>query len=300
MADLQRPPVGLDRAALADDGLSAEIGGTRAMTGVNPVESLEVASVLFAVVMEHLGPHDPQGRTAVALSEVLHTAIMRRVGVASVAYASFLLRKVHGAHLSERRRMARRLHDLVAHEVGVGLQNLELFEMYRDDPAQAATKLETARESLHAALRTARSLSAEMGTTVGADGLVAALTKYLSATRPQELDVRFASVGDDRVLPETHSEELYLVLREAVRNALLHGRPATIEVRLDFSRTELQAVVRDDGLGFDVDEVLAGPDAVGLTSMRERMELLGGTLALTSAKGQGTTVDARLELVEFG
>ncbi|PPK63134.1 histidine kinase [Actinokineospora auranticolor] len=304
LTDLARADLGgvrgYDRSHLALDPLSAEIGGERAVAGIHPTESLHAATVLFSTVIDEIvpaGTADP--RAVIALSEALHAAIMRRVGVATISYAGFLLKKVHNSHLEERHRMARELHDRAAHAVGVGLQNLELHDIYiNDQPERSAAKLEVAKGALREALKTVRALSAELGSAVGADGLVAALGRYLKVSVPPDIDVRFTCSGDDQTVPDTYREEVYLVLREAVRNALLHGDPGRLDVCVDVEARGLHGVVRDDGDGFDVARVRQEDRGVGLTSMRERVALLGGTLTITSAAGRGTTVDIRVQLPE--
>jgi signal transduction histidine kinase len=298
LADLTVVATESDEAHLTPDGLSAEIGNTRAMTGMHPAESLSAATVFFGIVLEQLTPPgSTDARAVVALSEVLHASIMRRVGVAALSYASFLLNKVHSSHLAERHRMARELHDRAAHAIGVGLQSLELHGIYADDqPERSAAKLETAKKSLRDALRTVRELSAELGSAVGTEGLFVALEKYLNVCVPPDIAVRCACTGDDRLLPEMYGEELYLVLREAVRNALVHADPDWVELTLDLDGGSLRGVVRDDGDGFDVQSALGDSHGVGLTSMRERMELLGGSLNVTSSRGGGTTVEATVQI----
>jgi signal transduction histidine kinase len=278
-----------------DDRLSEEIGSARAMAGVHPGESLGAASVFFAVVVEQVALLEPA--EVAALSVALHSSIMRRIGEAALSYASFLLKKVHNSHLEERRRMARELHDRAAHELGVGLQSLELHGIYADDqPERSAAKLETAKNSLREALRTVRALSAELGSAVGTEGLFAALHKYLNACVPPDITVRCVCTGDDRMLSEILSEELYLVLREAVRNALVHGDPGWLELTLDLGGGSLRGVVRDDGCGFDVETAMGESHGIGLSSMRERMELLGGTLTVTSSRGVGATVEVSVQI----
>jgi signal transduction histidine kinase len=290
-----------DRPDLRLDGLSAEIGDTRAMTGVHPAESLHAATILFSTVIDELvSDTETNVRRVVALCEALHAAIMRRVGVATISYASFLLNKVHNSHLEERHRMARDLHDRAAHAVGVGLQNLELHDIYREDqPERSAAKLEVAKTALREALTTVRALSAELGSAVGSDGLFAAMAKYLNASVPPDVDVRFMHTGDDRLVPDTFREEIYLVLREAVRNALVHGDPGRIDVRIEIGGHGLRGEVHDDGDGFDVGRVQREHRGIGLTSMRERIALLGGELAVTSVAERGTTVTAHVLLPEI-
>ncbi|MFC5103003.1 sensor histidine kinase [Kibdelosporangium philippinense] len=279
------------------DQLSSEIGETRASHGVHPAESLRAATILFDIVLRelHLSDHADVELT-VALSRALHRAIMRRIGVASVSYASLLLEKVHSSHLAERHRMARELHDRAAHAIGVGLQNLQLHDIYvGGQPELSARKLETARVALGEALHTVRALSAELGSALGADRLEVALRKYLAISVSPAIKVKFTVAGDDGVVPAPFAEELYLVLREAVRNSLLHGDPGQIEIAVDIVDGHFNGVVRDDGTGFDVTRVLREGSGVGLTSMRERVELLGGSLKVVSGN-TGTVVSVWVHL----
>jgi signal transduction histidine kinase len=98
--------------------------------------------------------------------------------------------------------------------------------------------------------------------------------------------------GELSRVPAEVSDELYMVLREAVRNALLHAGARSLRVRLASDGLELRAEVVDDGIGFDP-KTGAG---VGVASMGERVQLLGGRLTVTSAPGLGTGVQARLPL----
>jgi len=299
--DLDDATPAYDHPDLRLDGLSAEIGDTRAMTGVHPAESLHAATVLFSTVIDELvTDHETNVRRVVALCEALHAAIMRRVGVATISYASFLLNKVHNSHLEERHRMARDLHDRAAHAVGVGLQNLELHDIYRhDQPDRSAAKLEVAKSALREALTTVRALSAELGSAVGTDGLFTAMGKYLNASVPPDIDVHFVHGGDDHLVPTMFREEIYLVLREAVRNALVHGAPDRIDVRIEIGQHGLRGVVDDNGDGFDVAVVQRERRGIGLTSMRERIALLGGELAVTSGAERGTKVAVQVLLPEI-
>ena len=88
-------------------------------------------------------------------------------------------------------------------------------------------------------------------------------------------------------------DEAFLIVREALRNALAHSDPGTIDVNVEIVPHELRASVVDDGGGFAVDDTVPG---FGLTSMRERAELLGGTTVLTASPGQPTRVDLTVPL----
>jgi signal transduction histidine kinase len=95
--------------------------------------------------------------------------------------------------------------------------------------------------------------------------------------------------------PERHTPELetamYRIVQEALNNARRHGGAERATVEIEEGQTAVRLSIRDDGCGFD----MAGPrSGFGLTGMWERAELLGGTLEITSAPGQGTAVQATL------
>jgi signal transduction histidine kinase len=92
--------------------------------------------------------------------------------------------------------------------------------------------------------------------------------------------------------------QVYLAMREAIRNAVSHSGCSRIGVSLEVSDGEVAGSVQDDGRGFDPEAVgQATPSwGVGLRSMRERAEMLGGSLRVDSSPGDGTTVEVSVPL----
>jgi signal transduction histidine kinase len=88
--------------------------------------------------------------------------------------------------------------------------------------------------------------------------------------------------------------ETFLIVREAVRNALTHGFPQRVQVVVEIGIGELRAQVTDDGCGFEPSRT--GSQGVGVASMRERTALMGGEFFITSQPGAGTCVKVRLPL----
>lgn len=275
--------------------LSAEIGTARASQGVHPVESanaaVEMFQVLLPLVTEELGARGVADAVETA-AVTLHRSIMRRVGYGALSYANYLLQKVTSSHRDERRRIARDLHDSAAHAIGVALQNLELHDIYQSrDKELADTKFALARTVLHEALATVRQTAQVLhGAAPDSGGLEQALHDYLASHVPDGIDATACVTGDVSGIPDGVCEELFIVLREAVRNAVLHSGAHTIRVRMDVEDDEVHATVEDDGDGFEVARKVDSPSGIGLLSMRERVELLAGTMTVTSADGQGTTV----------
>jgi signal transduction histidine kinase len=91
----------------------------------------------------------------------------------------------------------------------------------------------------------------------------------------------------------------FRVVQETLTNVIRHAGAKVVTVKLDVTPEQVCIWVRDDGCGFDPDAAVsgvAGRRRLGLAGMRERMDLLGGELAIQSAPGKGTTVTATLPL----
>ena len=95
--------------------------------------------------------------------------------------------------------------------------------------------------------------------------------------------------GDEGGFAQASLLALYRVAQEALTNVRRHSGGARVAIRVEFGHDAARLVVSDDGRGFDVAQAQAG---FGLRGMRERIELVGGTLRLTSAPGKGTEVTA--------
>ncbi|MGH3932779.1 MAG: sensor histidine kinase [Pseudonocardiaceae bacterium] len=280
--------------------LSIEIGTSRAMEGVHPAESLRAAAVLFETALPFVlraftATGRPDAASGAAL--VLHGVIMNRLASSAVSYVGYLLRNMHNSHRAERARLARDLHDHIAHAVGVAIQNLELHDVHAGrDVALAQEKLQRAQEAMRQALDSIRDFSIELRTTVRSDQLEQALTDYLTTNAGSNVLTRVSVTGDIAMLPGEVCEEVYIMLREAIRNALLHSGTTQLDVTVRISESQLHACVSDTGRGFSVDETATAKKGIGLSSMRERVHLLGGALRLSSRPGHGTMAEIAIPL----
>jgi signal transduction histidine kinase len=273
---------------------------SQAIEGVHPAESLNAASVLFETALPFVlralsavGRPDAEARAVL----VLHRLIMSRIASSAILYTEFMLKTIRDLHRAELARLARDLHDHAAHAIGVAIQNLELHEVHaRRDVAQAQEKLHRAQEAMRQALDSVRHLSVELRTTVRPDELEQALTEYLVANAESNVLTSVKATGDTAMLPGQVCEEVYVTLREAIRNALVHSGTTRLDVTVGISESQLHARVSDAGRGFTVEEATKTGEGIGLSSMRERVQLLGGTLRLSSLLGHGTTVDISIPL----
>ena len=202
----------------------------------------------------------------------------------------------------ERGRLARELHDAMSQSLfSLQLSAEAAGRLLESDPAAAAEQVATVRAI-------ARSLAAELRTTVDGlrpadlerDGLVAALDAQLSlAGRARDVPVEI----DAGELPELDADDEHQILRiaqEAVSNALRHADASRVRVFLgteagqDSSAADLVMRVTDDGRGFDPSARAVRARRLGLTSMNERAASMSGSLTITSAPNQGTTVELRV------
>jgi PAS domain S-box-containing protein len=200
------------------------------------------------------------------------------------------------AQAEERRRLSRELHDRVAHDIALVHQSLELHEALKErDPERAKSKFELARKTTKEALESIRNLSIKLRRPEVSRGLEAALSDLLRDVVPPTANFDLSAEGDETLVPSEARAQVFLILREALRNAVAHSGCSRITVRLGILPEEIVGSVEDDGRGFRT-RALQPADHNGLKSMQERASLLGGTLDVFSAPGRGTTVKVTIPL----
>ena len=198
------------------------------------------------------------------------------------------------AEAAERERISRELHDRVAHSMAVAHQSLQLHDVLaKKDAGRAEAKLDLAREMIKASLESTRNLSAELRRLDAEDGLEAELRHLLEVAVPPGIRAGLRVDGDEAGVPGHVRGQLFLVLREAVRNAVSHSGCGSLSVGLDIGPQRIVGSVEDDGRGFDTAD---GDRGVGLRSMSERAALLDGALRLDCGPGRGTRVEVSVPL----
>jgi signal transduction histidine kinase len=201
--------------------------------------------------------------------------------------------RVYEARLDERRRIARELHDRLGEVLTVGLRQLDLDEIMGPEIPEGQSVI--AREVLVEAMRRLRLVTSGLR-----DEPVTSFEKALADFLNRvcaDADVHLVVLGDETWAPAEVVDEAFLIVREALRNALTHGAPQSVVVGVEVTRRELRAWVDDDGRGFACgDEAESPAVGTGLATMRERARLLGGTLAIVSKPGRGTSVELNVPL----
>lgn len=194
--------------------------------------------------------------------------------------------------VEERNRLARDLHDSVTQTLFSVVLNAEAaVTMVDRDGAQARPQLEKVRDLARDALQEMRSLIFELRPAeLEADGLVATLRKHIDVLqRVRRVEIELDVRGERRLAPDVE-QGLFRIAQEALNNALKHAAPHRIGIGIDLAGGSTKLTVRDDGIGFDPSSPQATSKRLGLTSMRERAEALGGELRIESSPGGGTTV----------
>jgi len=208
--------------------------------------------------------------------------------------------QVIAAQEEERKRVARELHDQTTQSLTALLIRLRLAGRIRDQETleQELTEL---RDLTAGTLEEVHQLALGLRPTDLDDlGLVAALERQVSEYQERfPAQFCFQATGFHHRLLPPEEVALYRVVQEALTNAVRHAKAQHVQVLLERQPRMVRASVHDDGQGFDVDAVqgMQG-QGIGLLGMEERVGLLGGTLQIHSALGQGTTVTATIPLNE--
>lgn len=205
-----------------------------------------------------------------------------------------------------RKRLARDLHDgptqLLA-AIRMGLQFTRKLLVH--EPDEVDKELTELIPVVDRALKQVRTLLFDLRpATLETEGLAPALEFYAEQLQGTEgFSVTVDPGGFDRRLADRAEKEIFSVVREALGNVKKHARAQHAWISLSVDGERLIVTVRDDGKGFDateIDPIKGREGSLGFINMRERAQMLGGELSITSAPGQGTTVTLSVPLVRNG
>jgi signal transduction histidine kinase len=280
------------RASEAGDGESAFIDQPE--TGL--YVSLAVQNTKVGVL--HVGPSfDGQ-----PLSSQDERMILTLANHASVVIARQLMAEEakeqarQTAILDERNRLARDVHDTLSHAF-TGIKFLLEAAKRIGSAEQTANCIDQARNlAIEGAQQARRSVLALRPMALEEAGnLVDALRKMAEAKSADGTTViEVSATGEQRPISEMIEENLLRICQEALTNALKYAEASTVTVRALFDVLTLGVVIEDDGRGFDSTETQAG---FGLTSMRERAELIHGNFEISSNAGTGTRITVQVPLI---
>ena len=289
---VEAPPRGkLARALYIEHGkrdeeliASEEMRGAHASYWSFPVRECALLQLGFATPYPWLPRelallHAVSARCYEAMERVRTQAEMRRLEAVA-----------RRAEEEERRRIGRELHDEAAQSLALLRLQLELMEV--EAPGALRQRLAEARllteRTVVELRRTIAALSPAVLERLGLESALRQLAARFGKQHGMEVGLGIAAgaagIGAER------QEVIYRVAREALQNVVKHSQATKVKLLLDFADKNIKLRITDNGAGFGTESEIGKPASFGLTGMRERAALLGGTLVLRSAPGKGVAV----------
>jgi two-component system nitrate/nitrite sensor histidine kinase NarX len=231
--------------------------------------------------------------------------LMTLAGLAAIAISAARLRERErqGATLAERDRIARELHDSLAQVLGSTHLRLRALVARPEVAVQTrtATELTDLADVAEEAYRDVREAILGLREASRPRGLMESLAAYLEKYTHQSgiKAVLDTTLAEELSLPTDSELQVIRVIQEALTNVRKHARAGTARIRIASGEPGgmLTIVIEDDGRGFDPSAVTITRDGgFGVQTMRERIELVGGTLRVDSAPGRGTKVIAMVPM----
>jgi signal transduction histidine kinase len=195
----------------------------------------------------------------------------------------------------ERLRIARELHDVVAHNVSVMAIQAGAARVSGKSSPQAMQLIETtARDTLAELNRMLGVLRKQDGAPLTPQAGLDQVEALLKAARDAGLEATLKVTGDSRPLAGALDLSAYRIVQEAITNVLKHANASRVEVILDYQQDALALTISDNGSGAAA--TVGASTGHGLIGMRERIEMFGGRLGTDSSPLGGFTVRARLPI----
>lgn len=237
-------------------------GSVLAQRDYNPAEPLAVGEMVFDLALPRLvgllGRQD-----AARIAQVLHRAIWRRFPPAALGYVEALRVRLIESERAANGRLARELHDRIAHGILTGLQQVELARMRAD-----GEELASAERILRATLDDTRRLAQDMRLSTAGRSLDEAIEDFVLRAQGEAPAIRFAVLGEPMALTEKVTAEVFAIVLEACRNARTHANGATeVVITAEWTEDDLVVSVVDDGDGSGTSSPGSG---MGIAGMRER------------------------------
>ena len=206
---------------------------------------------------------------------------------------SLLLRRQEMAVSEERNRLARDLHDSAKQQaLAASLELGAALTMYDRDPKGAKEHLVEADTLVDSVRKELTNLVDELRPRpVGEQDFSETLTEYaMEWSHRSEIELNINIDGEGELFSETN-DALYRIAQEALANIARHSHASSVDLSLEYGTNAVTMTVKDNGRGFDPQAQQAG---VGLVSMKERAEDLGGSFTVETAPGQGTQIKVTL------
>jgi two-component system sensor histidine kinase DegS len=210
-----------------------------------------------------------------------------------------LVVRIIEAQERERQVLSRQMHDGPAQSLTNLILQAEICERLFDiDPERARAELANLKNAVAATFQKVKGFILNLRPMMLDDlGLIPTLRRYVdSFANNTGVLTRLLVIGKERRLVSHKEVTIFRLVQELLNNAYEYGHASNIQINLDVGDELVRVSVEDDGSGFELTETLASPDAdrLGLATMRERVEMLGGQIHFDSGLGRGTKISFEL------
>ena len=206
-----------------------------------------------------------------------------------------LVVRIIEAQERERLRLSRQMHDGPAQSLTNLILQAEICErLFETDPERARTELAGLRNSVAGTFQKVKQFILNLRPMMLDDlGVVPTMRRYVDSFADNSgVATHLMVTGKERRL-ESHKEvTIFRLVQELLNNAVEYAHATTVQINLDIGDDAARVSVEDNGSGFELTESLTSPEAdqLGLATMRERVEMLGGRISFDSGLGRGTKV----------
>jgi two-component system sensor histidine kinase DegS len=223
-------------------------------------------------------------------------------GKAGAADEGSLIVRIISAQENERKRLARQMHDGPAQSLTNLILQAEICErLFDTDPVRARTELGNLKNAVTGTFQKVREFIFDLRPMMLDDlGLNPTLKRYVQDFEAKSgLACNLVITGKEQRWPPHAEVTVFRVVQSLLNNVREHANATHVEVSLDISPDGLRAKVEDDGSGFEVDEAMAAArqrKTMGLITIIEQVEMLGGKIVFDSSIGRGTRVELSLPI----
>lgn len=204
------------------------------------------------------------------------------------------------AQEAERQRLSRQMHDGPAQALSNFILQTEIaMRLFALDSEKAREELENLKVSATDTFRKVRDFIFELRPMMLDDlGLAPTLKRYTEALKEQSgIDMRVTITGKERRFESYQEVMVFRAVQELLNNTVQHSQATAVKAQLDMGEVGIKVTVDDDGKGFEVEE-LEDSIGMGLKVIRDRVEMLGGTMDVDSIPGQGTRITFQIPATE--
>lgn len=211
--------------------------------------------------------------------------------------------KVFQSAENERRRLSRDMHDGPAQTLAHVLIRADLIEkIHQHNGAEAAfEEIHRLRTLIRDGLADIRRIIYDLRPMTLDDlGFVPTLERYLRHMQEiSNIPIHFNYLGGGERIESTYEVAVFRIVQEAVQNAVKHSKASDIRIIIEQYHHSVRIHVKDNGIGFDFDEIFASCDeSFGLVGMRERIELIDGSFEIETKPDKGTVIKVRIPIEE--